>query len=46
MSLSVMLERLERSGIKAEVVGDDHNAKLVVNGVIVADIIEDTVYMK
>lgn len=46
MSLSVILERLERSGLKAEVVGDDHNAKLVVNGVIVADIIEDTVYMK
>ena len=41
-----MLERLKRSGIKAEVVGDDHNAKLVVDGVIVADIIKDTVYMK
>lgn len=46
MSLSVMLERLERAGIKAEVVGDDRNAKLVVGGVIVADIVEDTVYMK
>ena len=46
MSLSVMLERLDKAGIKAEVVGDDHSSKLVVDGVIVADIIEDTVYMK
>ena len=46
MSLSVMLERLEHSGIKAEVVGDDRSSKLVVDGVIVADIIGDTVYMK
>lgn len=46
MSLSVMLERLEHSGIKAEVVGDDRNSKLVVDGVVIADIIEDTVHMK
>lgn len=46
MSLSVMLERLDRAGIKAEVVGDDRNSKLVVDGVIVAKIIGDTVYMK
>lgn len=46
MSLSVMLERLEHAGFKAEVIGDDRNAKLVVDGTIVGDIIGDTVYMK
>lgn len=46
MSLAVMLERLDRAGLKAEVVGDDRNSKLVVDGVIVADVIDDTVYMK
>ena len=46
MSLSVMLERLERAGMKAEVIGGDRSGKLVVDGVIVADIVEDTVYMK
>lgn len=46
MSLSVILERLEHAGIKAEVVGDDRNSKLVVDGNIVGDIIGDTVYMK
>lgn len=46
MGLQVLLERLDRAGIKAEVVGDDRNSKLVVDGNIVADIIGDTVYMK
>ena len=46
MSLSVILERLEHAGIKAEVIGDDRNSKLVVDGNIVGDIIGDTVYMK
>lgn len=46
MSLSVMLERLEHAGIKAEVVGDDRSAKLVIDGTIVGDIIGDMVYMK
>lgn len=46
MSLAVMLERLDRAGLKAEVVGDDRNSKLVVDGIIVADVIGDTVYMK
>ena len=46
MSLSVMLERLEHAGIKAEVVGNDQHSKLIVDGIVVADIIGDTVYMK
>lgn len=46
MSLSVMLERLEHAGIRAEVVDDDRSAKLVVDGNIVGDIIGDMVYMK
>lgn len=46
MSLSVMLERLERAGMKAEVIGNDRSAKLVVDGAIVGDIIGDMVYMR
>ena len=46
MSLHVLLERLDKAGIQAEVVGDDRNAKLVVDGNIVGDIIGDMVYMK
>ena len=46
MGLQALLERLDRAGIKAEVVGDDRNSKLVVDGNIVGDIIGDMVYMK
>ena len=46
MGLQVLLERLDRAGIKAEVVGDDRNSKLVVDGNIVADSIGGAVYMK
>lgn len=45
MGLDAMIERLEKRGFKVEVVGDDRSAKLVVDGVIVGYVVDDTVHL-
>lgn len=45
IGLDIMLERLEKAGMKAHVVGDDRNSELVVDGTAVGRVVDDTVYL-
>lgn len=45
IGLCIMLERLDRAGIKAQVSGDDRNSELIVDGKAIGRVIDDTVYL-
>jgi len=45
IGLDIMLERLEKAGMKAHVIGDDRNSELVVDGTAVGRVVDDTVYL-
>ena len=45
IGLDIMLERLDRAGMNAHVVGDDRNSELIVDGKAVGRVVDDTVYL-
>lgn len=45
IGLDIMLERLDKAGMNACVVGDDRNSELVVDGKAVGRVVDDTVYL-
>jgi hypothetical protein len=45
IGLDIMLERLDKAGMKAHVVGGDRNSELIVDGKAVGRVVDDTVYL-
>ena len=45
IGLDIMLERLDKAGMKAHVVGDDRNSELIVDGKAAGRVVDDTVYL-
>ena len=43
MGLEIMIDRLTKAGMNVEVIGDDHNSKLFVDGEEVGSVCDDIV---